>query len=195
MHTDCTAGSMGFAPVGRRQVTADFGGGAITSDAGSLLLGATDRAISLLERFAGCFTDGRGSSKVVHDLATRLGQRVFGIALGYEDVVDHDEMRHNPALAPVLGHPEARRPGCAALAGKSTLNRLEHAPETDGGYHRIGYDAEAIKDLFVELFLDSFDKPPKRIALDVDATDDPIHGNQEGRFFHGFYDGHCYLPL
>lgn len=195
MHTDCSAGSMRFAPVGRRDVTADFAGGAITSDAGSLLLGATDRAIGLVSRFAACFTDARDSSKVVHDLATLLGQRVFGIALGYEDLADHDEMRRDPVLGPVLGRLEGRRPGCAALAGKSTLNRLEHAPDAGGRYHRIGYDAEAIENLFVELFLDSFDKPPKRIVLDVDATDDPVHGRQEGRFFHGYYDCHCYLPL
>jgi hypothetical protein len=195
MQTDCSARSMRFAPVGRRDVTADFAGGAITSDAGSLLLGATDQAIGLLDRFAGCFTDGRDSSKVVHDLPTLLGQRVFGIALGYEDIADHDEMRHDPALGPVLGRLEARRPGCAPLAGKSTLNRLEHAPGTDGRYHRISYDSEAIENLFVDIFLESFSKPPKRIVLDVDATDDPVHGNQEGRFFHGFYDGHCYLPL
>jgi len=195
MQTDCNARGMRFAPVGRREVTADFGGGAITSDAGALLLGATDRAIGMIDRFAACFTDGREGAKVVHDLPTLLAQRVFGIALGYEDVADHDEVRHDPALAPVLGRLEARRPGCAPLAGKSTLNRLEHAPELNSRYHRIAYDPEAIQNLFVDLFLESFAKRPKRIVLDVDATDDPVHGNQEGRFFHGFYDCHCYLPL
>ena len=103
MHTDCNARSMRFAPLGRREVTADFAGGAITSDAGALLLGATDRAIGMIDRFAACFTDGRKSAKVVHDLPTLLGQRVFGIALGYEDVADHDEVRHDPALPPALG--------------------------------------------------------------------------------------------
>ncbi|MEQ9177749.1 MAG: IS1380 family transposase, partial [Nitratireductor sp.] len=127
---------------------------------------------------------------------TPIGQRVFGIALGYEDLVDHDELRHDPVLGPVLGRLEARHPRCAPLAGNSTLNRLEHAPAAEPErYRRIGHDAAAIEDLFVDLFLDAHAEPPARITLDLDATDDPLHGAQEGRFFHGYYDGYCYLPL
>ena len=128
MRTECNQVSMRFARLKGRDVVADFGGGAMTSDAGALLLGATDRAIGLVDRFAACFSDGRAAGRVVHDVATLVGQRVFGIALGYEDLLDHDELRHDPVLGTVLGRLEARRSGCAPLAGKSTLNRLEHAP-------------------------------------------------------------------
>ena len=124
-----------------------------------------------------------------------MGQRVFGIALGYEDPIDHDALRHDPALGVVLGRLEARRPGCAPLAGKSTLNRLEHAPQGAHRYRRIGHDAGAIERLFVDLFLDAHAQAPEQLILDLDATDDPLHGRQEGRFFHGYYDCHCYLPL
>jgi len=195
MPTECSPKTMSFARVDGRAVVADFGGGAITSDAGALLLGATDRAIRLVDRFAGCFSDGRMPGRVSHDVATLVGQRVFGIALGYEDLVDHDDLRRDPALGAALGRIEARRPGLAPLAGKSTLNRLEHAPKGPDRYRRIGHDPAAIEALFVELFLDAHKTPPARITLDLDATDDPIHGRQEGRFFHGYYDGYCYLPL
>ena len=129
MQTECSAEPMLFARLDRRDLVADFGGGAITSDAGALLLGATDRAIRLVDRFAACFADGRAAQRVVHEVATLVGQRVFGIALGYEDLVDHDELRRDPVLGAVLGRLEAKRPGLAPLAGKSTLNRLEHAPQ------------------------------------------------------------------
>ena len=195
MPTECSADSMTFARLEGRRVVADFGGGAISSDAGALLLGATDQAIGLVDRFAACFQDGRRADRVVHDVATLVAQRIFAIALGYEDVSDHDDLRHDPVLGTVLGRLEARRAGCAPLAGKSTLNRLEHAPKQADRYRRIGHDPEAIKRLFVELFLDAHDKAPARITLDLDATDDPIHGRQEGRFFHGYYDCYCYLPL
>lgn len=196
MQTDCSTQPMLFARLDRRALMADFGGGAITSDAGALLLGATDKAIGLVDRFAACFRDGRAQGRVVHDLATLIGQRVFGVALGYEDLIDHDDLRHDPALGPVLGRLEARHPRCAPLAGKSTLNRLEHAPSAEPErYRRIGHDAAAIEDLFVDLFVDAHARPPARITLDLDATDDPLHGAQEGRFFHGYYDGYCYLPL
>jgi hypothetical protein len=128
-------------------------------------------------------------------VATLVGQRVFGIALGYEDVVDHDRLRHDPVLGVVLGRLEARHGRCAPLAGKSTLNRLEHGAAEADRYRRIAHDGPAIEMLFVDLFLDAHAQPPKEIVLDLDATDDPLHGNQEGRFFHGYYDCHCYLPL
>ena len=127
----------------------------MASDAGALLLGATDRAIGLVDRFAACFSDGRAASLVVHEVATLVGQRVFGILLGYEDLIDHDALRHDPVLGVVLGHLETRRTGCTPLAGKSTLNRLEHAPSGAHRYRRIGHDAIAIEALFVDLFLDA----------------------------------------
>ena len=196
MPTECSPSLFEFAPVETRRVVAGFDGGAITSDAGALLLGATDRAIGLVRRFAACFRDARAPERIEHDVATLVGQRVFGIALGYEDLIDHDQLRHDPALAILAGKLAARRAGCAPLAGKSTLNRLEHAPlDEPGRYHRIGHDASAIEALFVDLFLDAHRSAPRQIILDLDATDVPLHGHQEGRFFHGYYDCHCYLPL
>jgi DDE family transposase len=195
MPTECSVKPMGFARVDGRAVVADFDGGAITSNAGGLLLGATDRAIGLVERFADCFTDGRAAERVVHEVATLVGQRVLGIALGYEDLLDHDRLRHDPVLGVVLGRLEARHGRCAPLAGKSTLNRLEHGAAGADRYRRIAHDGPAIEALFVDLFLDAHDRAPKEIVLDLDATDDPLHGHQEGRFFHGYYDCHCYLPL
>src|ERR687897_486699 len=129
------------------------------------------------------------------DAAAMVAQRVFGIALGYEDIVDHDRLRHDPVLATLAGKLEAKRKDCAPLAGKSTLNRLEHARSEPSRYHKIGHNAQAIERLLVDLFLDARKAPPKEIILDLDATDDPLHGHQEGRFFHGYYDCYCYLPL
>lgn len=196
MRTDCSADMFGFEAVERRRVEAAFDGGTMTSDAGALLLGRVDRRLGLLKRFASCFVDGRSSGAVEHTIERLVGQRVLGIALGYEDVNDHDELRHDRALAATLGRLAARRSRCAALAGKSTLNRLEHAP--CGGaerYHRIGHVPEAIEALLVDVFLEAHAEAPEEIVLDLDATDDLIHGNQEGRFFHGYYGGYCYLPL
>jgi hypothetical protein len=195
MPTDCSAEFFEFAPVKGRSVVAGFDGGAITSDAGALLLGATDGAIRLVERFAQCFIDRRRPELVEHLVATLVGQRVFGIALGYEDINDHDELRHDPVMAVLAGKLQARRKDCAAVAGKSTLNRLELSRETATRYHKIAHDAAAIERLFVTLFLDAHETPPREIVLDLDATDDPLHGHQEGRFFHGYYDCYCYLPL
>jgi hypothetical protein len=176
-------------------VEAAFDGGNATSDAGALLLGATDRAIGLVGRFAACFADGRDARLVEHSIQTLVAQRVFGIALGYEDLVDHDQLRHDPVLATLVGKLAARRADCAPLAGKSTLNRLEHAPASASRYHKIGHDGAAIERLLVDLFLEAHRTAPREIVLDLDATDDPLHGHQEGRFFHGYYDGYCYLPL
>lgn len=178
-----------------RKLVGAFDGGALTSDAGAVLLSATDKTIRLVDRFARCFTDGRDPSRVVHDVRTLVGQRVFGLCLGYEDLNDHDQIRHDPVLGAILGKLEAGRADCAPLSGKSTLNRLEHAPAGAHRYRKISHDPRAIEDLFVEVFLDGTGKAPKEIILDLDATDDPIHGHQEGRFFHGYYDGYCYLPL
>jgi hypothetical protein len=186
MPTQCSRDLLGYEVVEGRQVVAAFDGGEVTSDAGALLLGATDRAIGVVARFAACFDDGRAQAQVEHSIAVMVAQRIFGIALGYEDLVDHDQLRHDPVLAALAGKLQAKRKGCAPLAGKSTLNRLEHAPLAPCRYHKIGHDAAAIEGLFVDLFLDSHATAPLRIILDLDATDDPLHGHQEGRFFHGY---------
>lgn len=195
MPTECNPELFGFARVEGRAVVASFDGGAITSDAGALLLGATDRAIGLVDRFAACFRDARSPALVEHAVRTLVGQRVFGLALGYEDLNDHDELRHDPMMAVLAGKLAARRRDCAPVAGKSTLNRLELSRPEPSRYHKIGHDGAAIEGLLVELFLEAHAKAPRQIVLDLDATDDPLHGHQEGRFFHGFYDGYCYLPL
>ncbi len=195
MQTECSAELLAFAPVGRREVVGSFDGGAITSDAGTLLLRATDRAIGLVKRFAACFNDRRCQELVEHSVETLVGQRVLGIALGYEDLNDHDELRHDPVMAVLAGKLQAARANCAPVAGKSTLNRLELSRSEATRYHKIGHDPGAIENLFVTFFLEAHKTPPAEIILDLDATDDPLHGHQEGRFFHGYYDCYCYLPL
>ena len=196
MQTECSAEQFEFEGFGQRRVVAAFDGGAVTSDAGGVLLRHTDRAIGLIERVAACFVDQREQDQVVHRLPALVGQRIVGIALGYEDVNDHDELRHDPVLALLADQLEPKRADCAPLAGKSTLNRLEHAPlRADDRYHKIGHDPAALASLFVDLFLEAQPRPPKQIVLDLDATDDPLHGQQEGRFFHGYYSCYCYLPL
>ena len=195
MPTECSADLLGFARVEGREVVASFDGGRMTSDAGALLLGATDRAVRLIERFASCFTDARDAALVEHRVATLVGQRVYGLALGYEDLNDHDELRHDPVMAVLAGKLAARRADCAPVAGNSTLNRLELSRAEATRYHKISHDPGAIEGLFVDLFLEANKQPPKQIILDLDATDDPLHGEQEGRFFHGYYGGYCYLPL
>jgi Transposase DDE domain group 1 len=195
MQTECIADLFGFEPVERRRVEASFDGGQMTSDGGALLLGRTARAIGLIDRFAGCFVDHRNPELIEHEIVTLVGQRIYGIALGYEDLIDHDQLRHDPVLAALGGKLEARRSSCAALAGKSTLNRLELSRSEPTRYHKIGHDGAAIERLFVDLFLEAHAAAPAEIILDLDATDDPVHGEQEGRFFHGYYGGYCYLPL
>jgi hypothetical protein len=196
MLTECIQDSLDFASLGSRKVTAAFDGGAITSNAGALLLREADRAIGLSWRAAACFRDSRRQDRIEHSVETLLAQRIHGLALGYEDLNDHDELRHDPVPGLVSGKAEARRSDCAVLAGKSTLNRLEHAPKTDDDrYRKLAVDEGAMKELFVSLFFKRHAAPPKRIILDLDATDDPIHGDQEGRFFHGYYKCYCYLPL
>jgi hypothetical protein len=195
MRTECIADNFGFEGVEGRAVVAAFDGGAITSDAGGLLLGAADRAIRMVDRFASCFVDRRSQAHVEHSVATLIGQRIFAIALGYEDLNDHETLRHDPLMAVLAGKLKARRADCAAVAGKSTLNRLELSKPEPSRYHKISYDAEAVDQLFVDLFLDAHRTAPDQITLDLDATDDPLHGEQEGRFFHGYYKSYCYLPL
>ena len=195
MQTECNADLFGFVSVEGRQVVAAFDGGRVTSEAGAMLLGATDRRMGLVDRFADCFTDYRAADLIEHPVAGLVRQRVFGLALGYEDLIDHDQLRHDPVMAVLSGKLAAKRSDCAPLAGKSTLNRMELSRSQPTRYHRISYDAAAIEALFVDLFLDAHVTPPPQITLDLDATDDPLHGHQEERFFHGYYDNYCYLPL
>ncbi len=196
MQTECIPGQLEFEGFDGRRVVAAFDGGAVTSDAGTVLLREADRAIGLIERVAACFTDHREAEQVVHALPTLIGQRIVAIALGYEDINDHDALRRDPVLALFSDQLEAKRKDCAVLAGKSTINRLEHAPREGGDrYHKIGHDPQALERVFVDAFLDAYGPPPEQIVLDLDATDDPLHGHQEGRFFHGYYDCYCYLPL
>jgi hypothetical protein len=154
-----------------------------------VLLREADRAIGLIRRVAACFTDHRDADQVIHALPTLIGQRIVALALGYEDVNDHDALRRDPVLALFSDQLEPKRQDCAPLAGTSTVNRLEHAPR-DGGdrYHKIGHDPQALAAVFADVF-------PTRGDRSLDATDDPVHGHQEGRFFHGYYDCYCYLPL
>jgi len=195
MRTDCITDVFGFAAVEGHKVVAGFDGGAMTSDAGALLLGQVDRAIGLVDRLAQCFVDARRPELIEHEVRTLVGQRVLALALGYEDLIDHDVLRYDPMMALLAGKLAARRKGCAPVAGKSTLNRLELSRGTATRYHKIGHDGGAIEKLFVDLFIEAHRQAPKQIVLDLDATDDPLHGHQEGRFFHGYYDCYCYLPL
>jgi Transposase DDE domain group 1 len=195
MRAECSAERFDFGAIDGRAVEAAFDAGLVTSDAGGLLLGASDRAIDLVDRFADCFRDYRCQELIEHRLATLVGQRVFAIALGYEDLNDHDDLRHDPILQVLAGKLTARRSDCAPVAGKSTLNRLELSRAEPSRYHKIAYDAAAIEALAVTLFLEAHKRVPAQIILDLDATDDPLHGHQEGRFFHGYYDCYCYLPL
>jgi len=186
-------------------VIGNFDGGRITSDAGGLLLREVEKRIRIIGRFAKCFTDYRQAARIEHSVEELVAQRVYALALGYEDLNDHDTLRHDPLLALVcdkvdpFGHQRAREQDQGkGLAGKSTLNRLEltgreasHASR----YKKITIDHESVDELLVDVFLDSYRRPPKRIVLDADATDDPVHGAQEGRFFHGYYGHYCYLPL
>ena len=200
MPTLCSQDSFDFGTVERRTVVGAFDGGEITSDAGALLLGQADAAIRLVSRLAACFQDGRSPAFVVHQLPAMLRQRIFGIALGYEDIVDHDQLRHDPVLGVLGGSLTPKRSDCAPLAGKSTLNRLEHAAKVGADpYHKITHDPSAIERLFVTLMMEAAmapdDAPPRQLIIDLDATHDPIHGEQEGRHFNAFYDCYCYLPL
>lgn len=202
--TECTSDGVRFRAPSGHELVARFDGGEITSDGGAMLLRAADDRFDVLGRLARCFRDHRDPRRVEHTVEELLRQRVFGLALGYEDLVDHDELRTDPLLASMVGKrdPNGRRRREAdrgkGLAGSRTLNRLELSrPESaqSDRYRRIAIDSEAVDRLLVDLFLESYDEPPEEIILDLDATDDPLHGRQEGRFFHGYYDCYCYLPL
>lgn len=203
--TECTQSSFEFARHFRQRVVADFDGGRLTSDGGSLLLRQTDQRIGLLERFAACFTDHRRQDRIEHSVETMLAQRVYALALGYEDLTDHDELRSDPLLAVLAGTRDCTgkqrkrvRDQGKALAGKSTLNRLERTAENGAAedrYKKISYSATGIDELLVTLFMEAHQRTPRKIILDLDATDTPLYGRQENRFFHGYYGHYCYLPL
>jgi len=192
--TECSQASFEFAPHFSRSVVAAFDGGSLTSDGGALLLRQTDRRIHLLSRLAACFADFRSHERIQHGVEQMLAQRVYGLALGYEDLNDHDQLRYDPLMNLLSGKREPE----AALASKSTLCRLERTLQTATPaerYKKICYDAAAIDGLLMDLFVESHAAAPQEIIVDLDATDTPLHGRQEGRFFHGYYDHYCYLPL
>lgn len=194
MRTECTAETLQLQGVAGRAVRARFDGGTLTSDGGAVLLRKVDRATGVLGRFAGCFTDYRDPARVTHSVAALVRQRVYTLALGYEDLNDHDQLRRDPLLA-VLAEAEDL---AAPLAGKSTLNRLELSAATVAGGERskkITVDHAAVDRLLLDVFVEAHPTPPRELVLDLDATDDPVHGAQEGRFFHGYYGHYCYLPL
>jgi hypothetical protein len=205
MKTECNRKSLEFHPLGRRKIVGRFDGGTISSDAGGLLLRECERATGIVRQFGRCFTDHRDPEQIEHTAEELVAQRVYALALGYEDLIDHDALRHDPLLAALVGKVDPageRRKRKAdwgkALAGKSTLNRLELTKEgatSSERYKKIEVNPAAVESFLVEAFLQAYDDPPTEIVLDLDATDDLIHGNQEGRFFHGYYDGYCYLPL
>jgi hypothetical protein len=206
MKTQCNPSQLEFHALGRRKVIGNFDGGNITSDAGGLLLRETEKQTGIVRQFAKCFEDLRDPNRIEHSIKDLVSQRIYGLALGYEDLNDHDELRRDPLLAVLIGKkdPEGEtrvreQDRGKAMAGKSTLNRLELTPacptETEKRYKKILMREDKIDRLFVDVFLQAHVAAPKEIILDVDATDDPLHGNQEGRFFHGYYMNYCYLPL
>lgn len=195
--TECTQRSFEFHGVGRREITAKFDAPAISSDAGGLLLRELDEKLGLVDLFSQCFSDLRDCRYTTHSLQELLAQRIYGIALGYEDLNDHEQLRHDPLMGLLAGKREPAPVEGFALAGKSTLNRLELTTKRATRYKKIVAHHPQIERFFVDAFLriESRKAPPKRIVLDLDATDDPLHGHQLGRFFHGYYKCYCYLPL
>ncbi len=205
MKTECISEQIEFHGFGKRDVVAKFDGGRISSDGGGILLREVEQRSHILKRLSQCFTDYRNPELVEHPLESLIKQRVYGLALGYEDLNDHDELRQDALLAllcdkaDVTGADRLRvQDKGKALAGKSTLNRLELTSadaSAEERYKKIVANPAAMDGLLIDLFLESYEEPPAQIVLDIDATDDPIHGSQEGRFFHGYYRHYCYLPL
>ena len=189
--TECIQSSFGFKACGSREIVARFDGGTISSDSGGFLLRETDRRLNLLPRLAGCFLDGRNQARIDHSILEMLSQRIYGLALGYEDINDHEQLRKDPVFGILAGREELDEP----LAGKSTLNRMELGAGAKDRYKKITFWKDALDELLVKVFIESHDNAPAEIILDVDTTDLPLHGKQEGRFFHGYYDNYCYLPL
>lgn len=202
MQTQCTQIELEFSKHFRRQVTAKFDGGHISSDGGAILLREVDRRLGLLDRLALCFRDHRKQDRIEHSVRELVSQRVYALALGYEDLDDHDQLRHDPLLALLAGKSDLegakrkRKQDCGkALAGKSTLNRVELATDGAQRHKKVVCDFAAVDELLVELYVEAQEQPPEQIILDLDVTDTPLHGGQEGRFFHGYYRHYCYLPL
>jgi hypothetical protein len=189
--TECNQSSFGFEASGRREIVARFDGGTISSDGGAFLLRQTDKRLNLLSRLSACFLDGRSQNLVEHTIQEMLSQRIYGLALGYEDINDHEQLRRDPVFGILAGREALEEP----LAGKSTLNRMELGTGITDRYKKITYWKDAIDELMVRVFIESHRSAPGEIVLDVDTTDLPLHGKQEGRFFHGYYDNYCYLPL
>jgi len=205
MQTECSTDRLDFQPLKKREIRGMFDGGVITSDAGSLILREVDKKLRIIDRSAECFTDHRDPDRIEHSVGELVAQRVYALALGYEDLNDHDQLRHDPLLAVLVGKHDPtgqdrarERDRGKALAGKSTLNRLELSPvgaDENSRYKKITADLGGMEVLLTDFFLEAHPTPPKQIILDFDATDDPIHGDQLGRFFHGYYKEYCYLPL
>jgi hypothetical protein len=196
MPTDCSAPQLVFEGFLGRQVVGDFDGGAVTSNGGALLLREADRAIGLTQKVVGAVRDGRNSDLTIHSVSTLVAQRIHGQALGYEDVNDHDDLRHDPILALLSDTSEPMHKGVATLAGKSTLQRLEQSAKSGVARDlKFEIDDAAMERVFLDIYVAAHKTAPKRIILDLDATDIPIHGDQEGRFYHGYYRNYCYLPL
>src|SRR5712691_8571399 len=203
--TECKPKPYEFHALGSREVVAQFDGGDITSDAGGLILREVEQRTGILKKFGACFVDYRNPEAIEHPVEDLVAQRAYGLCLGYEDLNDHDQLRADPLLAVMVGKtdPKGERRRDAqdrgkALAGKSILNRLERTGADAGKderYKKIVMNPEAIDRLMVDSFLEAHRRAPAQIILDLDATHDPIHGHQEGRFFHGYYDCYCYLPL
>jgi hypothetical protein len=189
--TECIQSGFGFEASGKREIVARFDGGTISSDGGAFLLSQTDKRLNFIRRLAGCFLDGRNQALVEHSITEMLSQRVYGLALGYEDLNDHEQLRNDPVFGILAGKENLAEP----LAGKSTLNRMELGTGMNDRYKKITFRREAVDELLVNVFIESHEKAPSEIVLDVDTTDLPLHGKQEGRFFHGYYDNYCYLPL
>ena len=189
--TECNQSIFGLEACGRREIVARFDGGTISSDGGAFLLRQTGQRLNLLPRLAECFLDGRNQNLVEHSVREMLAQRIYGLALGYEDLNDHEQLRKDPVFSILAGREELDEP----LAGKSTLNRMELGAGTKDRYKKITFWKEAMDELLVKVFIESHESAPAEIVLDVDTTDLPLHGKQEGRFFHGYYDNYCYLPL
>ena len=203
--TDCNAQPLLFPELTIRPVVVDFDAPHVSSDGGGVLLGRLDRSYGYLQRFARCFRDHRNEELIEHSVLELLRQRTYGLALGYEDLNDHDGLCTDPLLASVCGKADPtgqdrlrEQDKGKPLAGKSTLNRLELTPaeaNASARYKKIVADPDGIEDYFIQEYVRSLPKNTKSVTLDLDATDDPLHGHQEGRFFHGYYRDYCYLPL
>jgi len=190
--TECIQDRFEFTTRGSREIVAEFSGGTMTSDAGGVLLQETDTRLNLLTRFSQCFLDKRNPVLIEHTVEQMVRQRVYGLALGYEDLNDHEQLRQDPLLRVLAGKPA---PDQEALAGKSTLNRMELGTGEADRYKKITFWRDGIDELLVDVFVESQAAAPEQIVLDIDTTDMAIHGQQEGRFYHGYYDHYCYLPL